>query len=357
MPAAAIGYVNHHDIQPYCKTLTAFQYDRDYTVSSWGWPSFMNALTHAGQPLIRHFKLLLDPTYNRLTCPPNLPANIDPVRVAADYFRELHTHIMTVMQAKFGDTVSNEDVLYVFTCPVWSDVAKNNLRKAAARAGFIPTADIMSTRLVIATEPEAAALWCTNNAAADVQMRNNETLLVIDAGGGTVDLTVERITSGPYGQTLAEVAQASGNNCGATLVDDHFLAWLGEKVGKEAMEELQQTRGTGYSSVLSTWETLKRQFRGSTTDTYSFSLPAQLYNLIDDDHQNALEEAQDGMSDEVHITAQDMLSFFDPVVNEILALVGRQLDRCPGKTVDKAFVVGGFSASQYLVGRIRERFE
>ncbi|KAJ3028403.1 hypothetical protein HDV00_010396 [Rhizophlyctis rosea] len=343
--------------QQYCKTLTAFRYDDHYNPNSWGWTAYMQSLTQPNtHPCIRHFKLLLDPNYNTLTTAPNLPAGIDAIKVVADYLSCLRDHILRTLRSKFGDTVANEDILYVFTCPVWSDLGKNNLRQAAARAGYIPMADLMSSRLMIVTEPEAAALYVCKN-GADIQ--HGETLMVIDAGGGTVDLTVQKVTKGPFGQTLAEAAQSSGKACGATLVDERFLAWLAEKVGQEAMLELkEQKNGTGYFNVLKTWESLKRQFRSPDAfETYHFAFPAQLYNLIDDAHMEALEEAQDGVGEEVWITTADMLSFFDPVVKDILELIENQLNKCEGKTCQKAFVVGGFSESQYLVGRIRQAFE
>ncbi|TPX64539.1 hypothetical protein SpCBS45565_g05826 [Spizellomyces sp. 'palustris'] len=51
-----------------------------------------------------------------------------------------------------------------------------------------------------------------------------------------------------------------------------------------------------------------------------------------------------------------MQSFFDPVVDQILRLIEKQLDPCPGKRCNKLFLIGGFSASPYLRKAISDKF-
>jgi molecular chaperone DnaK (HSP70) len=56
------------------------------------------------------------------------------------------------------------------------------------------------------------------------------------------------------------------------------------------------------------------------------------------------------------ITAQDLKAVFDPVIDEVVALVKRQISNVKGEKSDVAAVllVGGFGQSRYLKKRIEE---
>ncbi|KAJ3008556.1 hypothetical protein HKX48_008476 [Thoreauomyces humboldtii] len=159
---------------------------------------------------------------------------------------------------------------------------------------------------------------------------------------------------------LTELARGDGDWCGSMFVDNRFIHWLGRKVGEDALTQLKEERGRDYMTVLMDWERIKRQFKGPETfanvQHTALSIPAGLYNLMSDASQSALEDEQDGVSDDVYITLEDMKTFFDPVVDKILDLVQRQLDRCPTKRCNKLFAVGGFSGSLYLTQKLQERF-
>lgn len=59
------------------------------------------------------------------------------------------------------------------------------------------------------------------------------------------------------------------------------------------------------------------------------------------------------------ITAQDLKTVFDPVVNEVLTLVKRQIDNIKGekKDVSAVLLVGGFGQSRYLRKRLEEEIK
>jgi hypothetical protein len=59
--------------------------------------------------------------------------------------------------------------------------------------------------------------------------------------------------------------------------------------------------------------------------------------------------------DEIHLSYADMKRILNPVIEDILELIKIQLLRTIG-SITAIFVVGGFVASPYLMGRIREAF-
>jgi len=60
--------------------------------------------------------------------------------------------------------------------------------------------------------------------------------MIVDCGGGTVDLTTRRLL--PDNQ-LGEITERSGELCGSSFVDREFLKFLGRKLGFEAMNQLK----------------------------------------------------------------------------------------------------------------------
>lgn len=62
------------------------------------------------------------------------------------------------------------------------------MREAAMKAGIIQLDDPLS-RLTLISEPEAAARYCERKCDMS-NLKHNDKFMIIDAGGGTVDLIV-----------------------------------------------------------------------------------------------------------------------------------------------------------------------
>jgi molecular chaperone DnaK (HSP70) len=85
-----------------------------------------------------------------------------------------------------------EDVQWVLTVPaIWKDGAKGFMRKAAHRAGLIKEEG--SRRLVLALEPESACVACDVHKLA----KPGDPFMVLDCGGGTVDITMNTCAPSP----------------------------------------------------------------------------------------------------------------------------------------------------------------
>src|SRR5688572_22651505 len=61
--------------------------------------------------------------------------------------------------------------------------------------------------------------------------------MVVDCGGGTVDLTTRELLEG---RKLGEVTERKGYHCGSSFVDKAFLDFIGEKLGNFAIEEMKK---------------------------------------------------------------------------------------------------------------------
>ena len=105
-----------------------------------------------------------------------------PVDFAADYIKEVHDFVLReVLPKDFGNAfLANQRIKYVLTVPaIWTDKAIDLTKTAAVRSG-IPEED-----LILVTEPEAAALYCST-LCHEVDLKDKDRFLICDAGGGTV---------------------------------------------------------------------------------------------------------------------------------------------------------------------------
>ncbi|CAG2206698.1 unnamed protein product [Mytilus edulis] len=119
------------------------------------------------------------------------------IKVFAESIKFLRTHFEDHIKNKV-DAIKPRDVEWVLTVPaIWPDPAKKFM-KEAANAGGIP-----NSRLILALEPEAASIYCKNLPVdRTLSSGGRSTLdafapgtqyLILDAGGGTVDITVQEI--------------------------------------------------------------------------------------------------------------------------------------------------------------------
>src|ERR1044071_3692280 len=60
--------------------------------------------------------------------------------------------------------------------------------------------------------------------------------MIVDCGGGTVDLTTRKLLDG---SRLGEVTERIGDFCGSSFIDDEFIAHLIRELGYEAINLLR----------------------------------------------------------------------------------------------------------------------
>src|SRR5436305_10891222 len=64
-----------------------------------------------------------------------------------------------------------------------------------------------------------------------------ESFLIVDCGGGTVDLTTRKLLNK---DELGEITVRAGDFCGGTYVDQEFVNFLKTKVGESAIDLLKK---------------------------------------------------------------------------------------------------------------------
>lgn len=227
----------------YPKTPTVSLYGQNSTkLLAWGQDAKRTAMKKNNHDiLLSRFKLQLD---ENLQLEP-LPNGISVLDAISDYLEAFHTHICRELQRGFANNYDQSKFRYCLTVPaMWSDKAKSIMREAATRAGLINRWD-HPDRLMLISEPEAAALYCEKK-CEQFNLGHGQRFLICDAGGGTVDLIVFEIDDSGEQRALKEVTKGSGDSCGSTFLDLNMRAYLEDrfyhlgKVNDSAMETMME---------------------------------------------------------------------------------------------------------------------
>jgi molecular chaperone DnaK (HSP70) len=135
------------------------------------------------------------------------------------------------------------------------------MRKAALKAGIID--ELSSANLLLCLEPEGASIQCRNDAEEGLrnQMVKSSVVMVLDCGGGTVDITVHKLKCEPEEQFVCDELLPSRGGCewGSKFVDHHFEMFLNEFFGPELSESYYKN-ATARLDILKHFEMLKRKF-------------------------------------------------------------------------------------------------
>jgi molecular chaperone DnaK (HSP70) len=104
--------------------------------------------------------------------------------------------------------------------------------------------------------------------------------MIVDCGGGTVDLTTRKLLEG---DKLEEVTEREGDFCGGSFVDDEFLKFIGEKVGESALKLVRKNHYSQLQYLVQDFcRRVKTQFTGqeSHAQTHEFDLSSNVSFFI-----------------------------------------------------------------------------
>ncbi|RMY77204.1 hypothetical protein D0862_13600 [Hortaea werneckii] len=298
---------------------------------------------------LRCLKLLLDPDQNLPDyvslddIKQQLAANGKNVGAAvAEYLKALFDHTKEVLKRHYGELfVSQTPLQVVLTVPaVWSDAAQEATLSAAKDAG-------MGDNITMISEPEAAAVYALQ-AIQPNSLRIGQNFVVVDAGGGTVDLITYSIKSlKPL--RLEEVVRGSGGCCGAAFLNLAFEKFVQKKLGNKAFHDLRFNKPKTWLTALSYFEDhVKRTFNPAQRDT-DFYIPLPNFE------NNAKAGVEDGY---LCVKQKDVSQIFKPIVQQIIELVEGQVNSVHGlgQQVNALIMVGGFGQSEFLATCLRKRF-
>ncbi|ALB39589.1 MULTISPECIES: Hsp70 family protein [Nostocales] len=350
---------------PYIKTLTQSLYNSDRKLETWGYAALSrlaelrqakNAKDYSFFPT---FKMALRESCKRTDKGPIATANngqeFPVINLVADYLHQLGGLLRKELDNATSGELKDHEILWCLTIPaIWKDEEKSFMRRAAIKAGLITGSDDDRERLLLVLEPEAAAIYCQEKDQAELEA--GKRFMVIDCGGGTVDITVHEVS--PHGG-LDEVAEGSGGAYGSTCVDKEFREYLVTKLTAQALMRYEEEDPIGWLELMANWERKKCDFDPTTTATTYFEIPNRLYKILSKEHPQVLEQLadeQEGDDEKVHVSKETMQGFFEPILDGLVRKVKEQFARLDDRGCDILYVVGGFSTSPVLRQRIQKEF-
>eukprot|EP00058_Branchiostoma_floridae_P028057 XP_002613548.1 hypothetical protein BRAFLDRAFT_71812 [Branchiostoma floridae] len=298
------------------------------------------------------FKMRLHASYKDLDRSVYLTAKNGKTLAAMDVFshalRYLKQHMMGEI-AKVSQTthIGDEDIRWVITVPaIWNDAAKQFMREAAYDADIVSKST--QQQLVIALEPESASLYCREQPVSHfmgesgggrdkLNMPAGTRYMVIDCGGGTVDITVHEVR--PENR-VKEVYVATGGAWGGTQVDERFVALTEAVFSKTFIDDYRSSYPSEWQQWMESFETKKR----STTTESGESI------------DNCQVDGVRFSNGFLCVQGEKMRELFKEVIDDILNHVEKLMQENSQSDVPYFFLVGGFSESPLLQHAFKKRF-
>ena len=221
--------------------------------------------------------------------------------------------------------------------------------------------------IVFAYEPEAAALFTQYEILVGQQNITETKYLVVDCGGGTVDITAQAVIKQQGQMYIASLSPPEGGKCGGFAVNDQFEKMICSilKIPVGQFEQLKINCSVEWTKLIyKDFEASKLSLDPATPTTLAFhkkicseikTLTGKSMEQLVIDYNDKDVEWYDEESELIlHFTAMENL--FKPVLNDINCLINKVLAKETCKHVNAVLLVGGFAESALLFRSVEQLF-
>ncbi|KAI6044886.1 hypothetical protein EDC04DRAFT_2889550 [Pisolithus marmoratus] len=263
---------------------------------------------------------------------------------AKAYIKEVHAS-GSIMWASLEDRIE-----FILTHPNgWEGPQQQQIHKAAELAGLVPVGEEGQSRVHLLTEGEASLHFCVTNiltseafSAMPIACANEleeddggspperQGVIIIDAGGGTIDLSAYSMKLSPT--SFREIAPAECRLQGSVFVTYRAHAFL-----RALLANSKYGDDDNLKSMADIFDkTTKLQYRNANEPQY-----IKFGTIHDKELQYNIRSGQ------LRLTGQDVAKLFEPSIEETIAAfeVQRKAASVP---ITCVFLVGGFAASDWL---------
>ncbi|KAH3736877.1 hypothetical protein DPMN_043452 [Dreissena polymorpha] len=262
---------------------------------------------------------------------------------------------MTAMYKQQVSGMDPKNIHWVLTVPaIWDDAAKQFMRHAAEEAG------ISGSNLSIALEPEAASIYCrqlpvhVDEQGRFSRFQTGTKYVVLDAGGGTIDITVHEICDGGH---LKELYKATGGAWGGTVVDNAFLDFIETLIGKDMLMRFKEENMEDFIDFLRDFELKKRASESTRKENVTIKIPFDLIELVNSKVKSSPYNKQVTLAgDKLRMDISVFRLFFKESIDNIVMHVKDLLGNSEASGVEAILMVGGYSESPILKETIQKEF-
>ncbi|XP_063413658.1 heat shock 70 kDa protein 12A-like [Mytilus trossulus] len=279
----------------------------------------------------------------------------------------LRNHLMQRLQNRDTDAILEENMIqWVLTVPaIWSEKAKQFMRYAADKGG------IPSKHLILALEPESASLYCKylpqcitmqGKRMTENTLENGTKYIVLDIGGGTVDVTAHEIQRDG---TLQELYQATGGCWGGTTIDLEFQSLLSTIFGSDVISKINDEHPNEMIDVLLDFEMIKRSYEPGVTSHISIKCPSYFFEVYEKKHGVSIREDVKNtctgeqvkfVRDKLLIYADTYEGFYTKTLDKLVNHLRQLLHLDTLSDITTLLLVGGFAESKVIKNSIITNF-
>ncbi|XP_038132879.1 heat shock 70 kDa protein 12A-like [Cyprinodon tularosa] len=349
------------------KTPTSILFNEDKEFLSFGFEAQMKYKDMSGEEAKKHYlfeDFKMDLYSKKLSSDLKIKdasgKSMEALKVFSESLRFLKDDALTTIIANTGGRkFIPSDFTWVLTVPaIWDESAKQFMRKVAKQAGIVTEGG--DEKLIIALEPEAASIWCKklppdgfiseNHSKESLDQSPGTQYIVVDCGGGTIDITVHEVQDGG---ALKELHKVSGNNLGGQTVDRKFKKFLREILPDGVWDEFEQNSPSSAQRIMYDFTRLKQ----SDTDI-QISCPFKLVSLAKEKSgtENFIKSDPDASwdGDYIKISQDKLRSFFKESLEGITHNLREIFNS--GLNVNYILLVGGYAQSKILQQHIIDQF-
>jgi molecular chaperone DnaK (HSP70) len=315
--------------------------------------------------LVKSFKLLLN----------DYDEQIQDGISATDVATILLTNILDIIMEKIESSrpgTTKDQIRWVFTVPaVWNERAKARTIQAIVNAGFVESTDANDdAHLLLIHEPEAAAVCCIQNTVTNTPVANatesnpfasagppipeGSVVLIIDAGGGTIDVTVHKVERG----LLKEKTIRGGGKFGSEMLDKAFWEVLDKEFGKDLMTEYKENFKLDCFRLNEEWCNQKLKIR-DIGKLVNVQISPSLISTLENANITST-KIRKGTQMAIKLTGQDVTDIYTTVMDSVISLIKDQVEQVKllprFQEINYTYIVGGFGSCVALQNRIKMEF-
>ncbi|KAL0573588.1 hypothetical protein V5O48_008365 [Marasmius crinis-equi] len=275
---------------------------------------------------------------------PSLPPSKSAEEVLADYLAYLFECakeyiVQTIPDRSFWSFVQPH-IEFVLSHPNgWEGAQQYSMRCAAIKAGLIPDTPEGRDRLTFVTEGEACLHFCIHN---NLSVSECESVLIVDAGGGTIDLSTYTVHAAGTGSVpgikrLEEIAAPQCLFSGSIFVTNNARRHVNEKLsGTEFYDSIDRI-------VEEFDKTAKLRFKSANQPTY-----IRFGSINDNDPYLHIRNGQ------MVLPGTIVEQFFEPSLVSLVESIEKLIVDVVNQPIKSIFLVGGFSGSEWLFSKLEQ---
>ncbi|EIW54761.1 uncharacterized protein TRAVEDRAFT_50899 [Trametes versicolor FP-101664 SS1] len=274
---------------------------------------------------------------------PPLPEGKSLLDVFADFTRYLFQCTRRYIEETHANGASmwssvEDRIDFVLSHPNgWEGLQQGKMRQAAIMAGLIPDTPDGHARVQFVTEGEASLHFCIRSGLTSDSLSEGKTVMIVDAGGGTVDISSYAfISTSPL--NVEEIASADCLMQGSTRVNARAKTFLQEKLKDSKYGNEEDIR-----AMLDYFDkSTKPIFRDATEQSY-----IKFGSMSCNDPNVKIRRGQ------LLLSGPEMETFYKPSLDAIVEGVRKQRQTAE-RPISTIFLVGGFAASPWLYKNLQQ---